>query len=577
MSKVSILIFVYNEIRFIRRTLESVIQEADEILISDYGSTDGTLEVLKEFSTKYPKIIYAIYNDLSHVDRWSWLFQNAHGKYIRLIGGHDMVSSGSSKSMAALLDNNPDTVMVYSKYCIYLNSDYTLNNFIEMPDQWCENLCSEDPFARTDSAIEHICEHIYHGMYRIELLKQYFNSNIIFPTDLALHLYMASKGKMLFDGTSFFFWMLPRKRLDTVSEFIRIAKASSNEKSEHPFYFAFAVVLDSYNLAIEMQKLPNAPTDFGKKILFHWLNYLARCHLLDKKIILEEMPQVTSGNEKIRNEVYAMITEYQKNPSDAKIVNNPLNIKKLIKKGIKCMLPYGVVKLLKAVHAPPPLEKNNVTYSQVGEDAIISFLLALYGKKQIKYLDIGTNDPVKFNNTYKFYLAGSYGVCVEANVAFIPSIKKMRPKDTIINVGVSTSGNCMADFYMFDSDASGLNTLDKENAEWIDSQGVHKIERVTKIPLITINDLIKNNFSTYPDFLSIDIEGLDLAVLKTLDFTAYPIPIVCVETCGYSANHIHQKDRMVIDFMLTKNYEIYADTRINTIFVNKDWFYKGEL
>ncbi|MDR2642503.1 MAG: glycosyltransferase, partial [Planctomycetaceae bacterium] len=85
--KVSIFITVYNEIRFIRRTFESIISEADEILIYDFGSTDGTLEVLDEFVSKYPKVVYASHQGWQVSDRMNWFFQNAHGKYVRLIGG----------------------------------------------------------------------------------------------------------------------------------------------------------------------------------------------------------------------------------------------------------------------------------------------------------------------------------------------------------------------------------------------------------------------------------------------------------------------------------------------------------
>jgi hypothetical protein len=104
--------------------------------------------------------------------------------------------------------------------------------------------------------------------------------------------------------------------------------------------------------------------------------------------------------------------------------------------------------------------------------------------------------------------------------------------------------------------------------------GTFKLNEVVKVPLISINKIIKENFESFPDFLSIDIEGLDLDVLKSLDFNHYPIPVICVETCKYSENHIRPKDHSISDFLLTKGYEVYADTYINTIFVYKKWFDK---
>ena len=213
------------------------------------------------------------------------------------------------------------------------------------------------------------------------------------------------------------------------------------------------------------------------------------------------------------------------------------------------------------------------TYSQAGEDAVLSFLFADKGMNKISYLDVGTNLPDFCSNTYLFYLRGSRGVCVEADKTLIPEIKKVRPNDIIINAGVAVSDMAEANFYIFD--ITGINTFDKDEAERRQAHGTYKIKQVVKVPLISINQILKENFSSCPDFLSIDIEGLDLDVLKSLDFNTSPIPVICVETCTYSENHIRPKDYTIAEFMTSKGYEVYADTYINTIFVNKNWFYKS--
>jgi hypothetical protein len=55
------------------------------------------------------------------------------------------------------------------------------------------------------------------------------------------------------------------------------------------------------------------------------------------------------------------------------------------------------------------------SYSQAGEDKILRLMFQSFEKRNITYLDIGTNDPVSINNTYLFYLNGGGGVCVEPN------------------------------------------------------------------------------------------------------------------------------------------------------------------
>jgi FkbM family methyltransferase len=210
------------------------------------------------------------------------------------------------------------------------------------------------------------------------------------------------------------------------------------------------------------------------------------------------------------------------------------------------------------------------TYSQAGEDVIIDFLLQGIGLHKLSYLDLGTNVPDWGNNTYLFYKRGGKGVLVEADETIIPLIKKIRPNDKILNIGVGLGNQKEADFYIFEN--NGLNTFSREEAECREREGKSKIKKITKVPLKPINEIIAENFDGIPDFLSIDIEGLDLPVLKTLDFNKYPISIICAETCTFSENHIKPKDNLIANFLLSKDYFIYADTYINTIFVNNKWF-----
>jgi len=221
----------------------------------------------------------------------------------------------------------------------------------------------------------------------------------------------------------------------------------------------------------------------------------------------------------------------------------------------------------------PPTQFISNTYSQAGEDAIVGFLLFDKKIKNITYLDIGTNHPDWGNNTYLFYLKGSRGVCVEADKSLIAEIKKMRPEDKVLNIGVNINSNeGSSDFYVFNDPA--LNTFDKNEAEYRQNKGTYNILYVEKVRLKTLEEIILENFATFPDFLSIDIENLDLAVLKTINFEKYRIPVICAETCVYSENHRRPKNPEIISYMTSKGYFVYADTYVNTIFVNESWFNK---
>ena len=219
----------------------------------------------------------------------------------------------------------------------------------------------------------------------------------------------------------------------------------------------------------------------------------------------------------------------------------------------------------------PQVEHVYSAYSQAGEDMILKFLFDSVGIKLPSYLEIGVYKPDFGSNTYIFYRRGSRGVCVEADETLIPAIKKLRSEDKVLNVGVGVQGNTKADFYIFDEPS--LNTFDKEEAQFREKQGTYKIVRVNKVELKDINTIISENFGTYPELLSIDVEGLDLQVLQTLNYSKFPIPAICVETCAYSENHIKPKNEEITAFLLNNGYFVYGDTYINTIFVNHNWFY----
>jgi len=210
-----------------------------------------------------------------------------------------------------------------------------------------------------------------------------------------------------------------------------------------------------------------------------------------------------------------------------------------------------------------------LSYAQVGEDIIVDQLFHSCGVRFPSYLEIGTNHPKFGNNTYKLYRKGCRGVLVEADPSLIPLIKRTRPKDKTLNIGVGASDGCPMKFFVFTQ--SGLNTFDPKEAELRQNMG-EKLKCVVDVPIKSINAVISAHFQTRPDFLSLDIEGLDLPVLKTLDVQTYPIPIMCIETCLFSKTHIKETDMEIISFMESIGYFVYASTYINTIFVNKSWF-----
>ena len=218
---------------------------------------------------------------------------------------------------------------------------------------------------------------------------------------------------------------------------------------------------------------------------------------------------------------------------------------------------------------------SNLSYAQFGEDFIISYLFELLKIDKPVYLDIGANHPRYISNTFYFYERGNSGVCIEPNPELYKKYKKIRPRDIVLNIGIGTEEEKEADFYLYDNKYNGLSTFSKEQAlHWqnIGMEGLGKItyQRVIKIPLLSINEIIDKYFQNIPDLLSIDVEGMDLEILQSLDFNRYKPKVICAETLAYDIRQKGYKMTSIHELLMENGYEAYADTRVNTIFCLKE-------
>src|SRR3954453_21218777 len=80
--------------------------------------------------------------------------------------------------------------------------------------------------------------------------------------------------------------------------------------------------------------------------------------------------------------------------------------------------------------------QSRPSFSQQGEDLIVESICGFLKIENPTYLDIGAADPIVSSNTYLFYRKGCRGVLVEPNPAFCRELRRVRPKDTVLNIGI---------------------------------------------------------------------------------------------------------------------------------------------
>lgn len=163
---------------------------------------------------------------------------------------------------------------------------------------------------------------------------------------------------------------------------------------------------------------------------------------------------------------------------------------------------------------------------------------------------------------------------MEANPVLASKIKKERPRDVVVAKGVGVNDLQELDFYLFSGKYDGLSTFSRAEAEHWRTVGLKEIgkinyDKVIKVPIISINTLIEEYCTKTPDFISLDIEGLDLDILKTMNFEKFKPAVLCIETLQYDDKQVEHKNEELIAFVKEKGYVVYADTNINTIFLKQ--------
>jgi FkbM family methyltransferase len=214
---------------------------------------------------------------------------------------------------------------------------------------------------------------------------------------------------------------------------------------------------------------------------------------------------------------------------------------------------------------------KRTSYSQCGEDIIVAHALDAMAITKPVYLDIGAHHARWLSNTRFFYERGASGILVEPDPILYERLRRARPRDVCINAGVAGRAGIAPYFVM---SAKVLNTFSREDALQYEREG-HRIEQTLELPLVTPKDVLAKHPTLRPNFVSIDVEGLDLEILKAFDFDVCKPEVFCVETISYAKDRAGRKNEEIGEWMETRGYFSYADTYINTIFVNRGAWERG--
>ena len=208
---------------------------------------------------------------------------------------------------------------------------------------------------------------------------------------------------------------------------------------------------------------------------------------------------------------------------------------------------------------------GEVSYSQEGEDMI---LRRIFKEPTGFYIDIGAHHPINQSNTNYFYQKGWSGINIDATPKSMEEFNKIRIRDINIEAIVSETDGDM-DFYLFEP--SLMNTISKEQYEsnkkfnWCKFIG---IKRIKSIPLHRIyNDY---GGERKVDFINIDVEGAEIAVLKSNDWKSLKPNVLLIEIIDKTIKQIYSTE--VYNFLESLGYDFFAKSGNTCFFKLKGFF-----
>jgi FkbM family methyltransferase len=203
------------------------------------------------------------------------------------------------------------------------------------------------------------------------------------------------------------------------------------------------------------------------------------------------------------------------------------------------------------------LDDLRVSFAQHGEDVVLH---RVFGQQREGFwIDVGANDPVVDSVTHAFSLRGWSGINVEPQQALFSRLQAARPRDVNLQVAVSDRAGTL-EFHEFPAAHGRATANDALVQQYREAgQALHK----RSVPCVTLKALCEQHVGARTiDFLKIDVEGLELEVIRGGDFTKFR-PRVLVIECGVALEAWHA-------LVLSLDYVLALDDGLNRFYVRAE-------
>ena len=164
-----------------------------------------------------------------------------------------------------------------------------------------------------------------------------------------------------------------------------------------------------------------------------------------------------------------------------------------------------------------------ISYAQNGEDVLLRRVFP--DSYQGFYVDAGANDPIYHSVTKHFYEHGWRGVNIEPLPKMHARLTADRPRDVTLHAGLADIEGVLT-FHESES-IHGWSTFNSLMAADYKALGHVLVER--NVPVTTLQKVCDEYSPGQIDFLKIDVEGFEPAVLRGGDWTRHRPRVVLIE------------------------------------------------
>jgi len=170
------------------------------------------------------------------------------------------------------------------------------------------------------------------------------------------------------------------------------------------------------------------------------------------------------------------------------------------------------------------------------------------------FVECGANHPVHFNQTWFLEQHGWRGLLIEMNPELCALLREYRPKSWTIEAAVGSPAQ-VGEVEVCLAEVCGHISLRPR-------AGVQLSNRTVRVPLRTLDSTLEESGLTRIDFLSLDVEGMELDVLLGFDLAKWRPQLVLVED-GFENYAKHRR-------FLAGGYKLVWRTGYNNWYVPKD-------